>query len=83
VHYHSAREKRRNNSKIIEAILLAGDRKLKSVAQGGNIEVRVIFCMFDEMLNQKVIGKSEFKTKLAKLKSINRRLPEDEFKKRI
>lgn len=39
--------------------------------------------IFDEMLNQKVIGKSEFNAKLAKLKSINRWLPEDEFKKRI
>lgn len=67
----------------LDAILLTGDRKLKSVARGGKIEVRGIFWVFDEMLRQKVIEKKEYKVKLTQLKEINRWLPEDEFKVRI
>jgi predicted nucleic acid-binding protein len=66
----------------LDAVLLTGDRKLKTVAQAGKVEVRGIFWVFDEMLKQKVIEKKEYSLKLAKLKDINRWLPEDEFKKR-
>ncbi len=67
----------------LKAVLLTGDRRLKSVAHDRKVEVRGIFWVFDEMLKQKVITKKKYSLKLAKLKDINRWLPEDEFKSRI
>lgn len=67
----------------LDAILLTGDRKLRSVTLVYNIEVRGIFWVFDEMLKQKIIEKKVYIKKLLRLKEVNRWLPEDEFKKRL
>ena len=67
----------------LEAILLTGDKKLRTTADRKKLEVRGILWVFDEMLKQKVIDKMTYKQKLTELKKINRWLPEDEFKKRL
>jgi rRNA maturation endonuclease Nob1 len=67
----------------LKATLLTGDKKLRTEVEGKNIEVRGILWVFDEMLKQKVIEKKEYRQKLIKLKEVNKRLPEDELKKRL
>jgi predicted nucleic acid-binding protein len=69
-------------SKDMGALLLTGNKKLRSVAESTGIEVKGIFWAFDEMKTKKVLSPSEYKKKLEKLNEINRRLPIEEFEKR-
>ena len=70
------------SAQSIQATLLTGDKKLRNCAEEKGIDVRGIFWIFDEMLEQKKISRTDYKGKLAKLEMINRRLPKEEFDKR-
>jgi len=69
-------------SKDMGALLLTGDKKLRSVAESSGVDVKGIFWAFDEMKMNKALTVAEYKRKLEKLKEINRRLPMEEFEKR-
>jgi len=69
-------------SKDMGALLLTGDKKLRSVAEKSGVEVKGIFWAFDEMKAKKALSSTEYKKSLEKLKEINRRLPKEEFEKR-
>jgi len=69
-------------SKDMGALLLTGDKKLRTIAESTGVDVKGIFWAFDEMKTKKALTVAEYKRKLEKLKEINRRLPMEEFEKR-
>ncbi len=66
-----------------QAILLTGDKKLRSFAERQKLEVHGIFWIIDEMYHNKLISKIEYQKKLKILKAVNKRLPNGEFDKRL
>jgi len=70
-------------AKKIDAMLLTGDGNLRKSAQATGIEVRGMFFVFDQLLENKIIDCQTAITKLELLKEKNNRLPKDEFEKRI
>ncbi len=67
----------------LSAVLLTGDRDLRSTSRMKDIEVRGIFWVFDELLKYKVVDSREYRQKLLKLKDVNQWLPEEEFDHRL
>lgn len=70
-------------SSDLDAVLLTGDKTLKLFAEKSAIEVHGIIWLIDEMLEHGVIGKIEYRKKLAELKGLSRRLPVEEIDRRL
>lgn len=65
-------------SKLKDAIILSGDRKLGNMARRKfDLEVRGTIFILEELLNNKVISKGECIDYLCKLKEVNPRQPVD------
>lgn len=65
-------------SKLKDAIILSGDRKLGNMARREfDLEVRGTIFILEELLNNKVISKNECIDFLCKLKEVNPRQPAD------
>ena len=64
-------------------ILLSGDRKLRNSAMKDGVEVKGILYVFDMLVETETITLKTASEKLALLKAINPRLPENEIKKRL
>lgn len=65
------------------ATLLTGDRQLRKYAEACNVTVRGILFIFDELIANKILTRSQAVEKLRKLVGINVRLPKTEIEKRI
>ncbi|HVM87913.1 MAG TPA: hypothetical protein VMT76_06970 [Puia sp.] len=65
------------------AILLSGDKNLKSVAEAEGITVRGIFWVIDELVRTAVVSKSDARTFLSSLRTHNKWLPGNEFERRV
>ena len=65
------------------ATLLTGDRQLRRYAEAGNVSVRGILFIFDELVANNVISSQQAANKLRELIAINVRLPKSEIEKRI
>jgi rRNA-processing protein FCF1 len=65
------------------ALVITGDRKLRTVIEAEQLEVHSILWLFDRMLDESVITKSLAADKLRGLRAMNRRLPADELETRI
>ena len=63
--------------------LLTGDAKLRKSAEADNVKVSGILYIFDNLVEYKIITKTEATKLLEKLISINSRLPKGECEKRI
>lgn len=63
--------------------LLTGDAKLRKSAEADNVKVSGILYIFDNLVEYKIITKTESTKLLEKLISINSRLPKGECEKRI
>ncbi len=69
-------------SKLLNAMLLTGDRKLRKEASSDGVEVHGIIFVLDEIIDQNVLTKREGLEKLEILYSLNSRLPKSELIKR-
>ena len=65
------------------ATLLTGDRQLRRYAEAGNVSVRGILFIFDELVANNAIPSQQAANKLRELIAINVRLPKSEIEKRI
>lgn len=65
------------------ATLLTGDRQLRKYAESGNIAVRGILFIFDEVVANNILSLPQAAMKLRELVAINVRLPKAEIEKRI
>ena len=63
--------------------VLTGDKALRKAAESMGMKVRGIFHVFDEMKDRDILTEDEYKARLKMLKSTNRRLPLQEFAKRL
>lgn len=63
--------------------LLTGDRKLRNSAVNEGVEVRGIIHIFDELVKTGTITSDIATDKLALLKELNPRLPQNEIEKRL
>jgi hypothetical protein len=70
-------------SKKLGGTLLSGDGKLRKQATQGDIQVRGILFILDELVQEEIITKSTAFQKLTVLKSLNPRLPKKEIEKRL
>lgn len=73
--YYYARE--------LNILLLTGDKVLRRKAEIDGIEVHGILWLFDQMVNDEVLSQQQAHTFLTILMDSNRRLPQDECKRRI
>lgn len=64
-------------------ILLTGDKKMRTVANKKTIECYGIFWLIDQLVEGAIINKTEALHFLDLLKQVNRRLPVEEFEKRM
>lgn len=65
------------------ALVITGDRKLRTVIESEQLEVHGILWLFDKMVDETVISKTLASGKLQELKAMNGRLPVDEIEERI
>lgn len=65
------------------ATILTGDKRLRKYAESGNVEVRGVLFIFDELVSQSIIDAGIAAQKLRELININVRLPKSEIEKRI
>jgi hypothetical protein len=65
------------------ALVITGDRKLRSVIESEQLEVHGILWLFDRMVNEAAIDKCMASEKLRELMRMNSRLPVDEMEERI
>lgn len=65
------------------ATLLTGDSQLRKYAGAGNVAVRGILFIFDELVANNILSPSQAAIKLRELVAINVRLPKAEIEKRI
>lgn len=70
-------------SKEIDAVLLSGDKKLRTKAEEANITVRGIIYVFDKAVEQNVLPQKTVADVFAKLFVLNNRLPKKEILQRI
>jgi predicted nucleic acid-binding protein len=70
-------------TKKVNGTLLSGDGNLRKRAQLAGIDVKGIFFVFDQLVNNKIISFITAIEKLKLLQSINKRLPKEEIDKRI
>ncbi|MFP4369737.1 MAG: hypothetical protein ACLFR2_09170, partial [Candidatus Kapaibacterium sp.] len=66
-----------------KAILLSGDKAIRTTAKTIGIEYHGILWALDQLIEQKIITSKTAKDKLKYLMSINNRLPQKECQKRI
>lgn len=69
---------RRNN-----ALVITGDRKLRTVIESEQLEVHGILWLFDRIVDESVISKKLAAGKLQELQAMNCRLPVDEIEEQI
>lgn len=67
----------------LSGTLLTGDGKLRKQVKKEGIEVRGIIYVFDELVNQNLLGYVEAIDKIEQLIQLNNRLPKSEIEKRI
>lgn len=67
----------------IEAMLLSGDKRLRSFCESNAVEVRGVIWVFDNFVSKSVISKRVAASKLQLLMDINNRLPFEDCRKRI
>jgi len=67
----------------LSAMLLTGDRPLSNAARENDITVHGTLWVFDQLIISGLMNHKTGSIKLAKLMSINRRLPVSECKKRL
>ena len=67
----------------IEGVLLTGDARLRKEVEKTKVEVRGVLFVFDKLIEENKITKSNAINKLTELLNINPRLPKKEIKKRI
>lgn len=65
------------------AILLSGDKKLRSFAKSKGVQVHGIIWVFDQLKECAIYTQNSLATKLNELMEINNRLPKDECISRI
>lgn len=70
-------------SKTYNYTLLTGDKNLRNQAHKTNVEVRGILYIFDELHRKNIVATSQLFDKLTLLKSINKRLPQQEINNRL
>lgn len=63
--------------------VLTGDKALRKAAESMGIDVRGIFHVFDAMKDNDLLTEEEYRAGLIKLMSTNKRLPLQEFVKRL
>lgn len=66
-----------------QVTLLTGDRQLRRYAEAGNLTVRGILYVFDELVAHSIISPGVAAVKLKELYAINVRLPKSEIQHRI
>jgi predicted nucleic acid-binding protein len=69
--------------KNISALLLTGEKTLRSIAESNGIEVHGILWIFEELLSQQTLDHQTAIQKLKSLIMLNQRLPLDECRKCI
>ena len=67
----------------IEALVLSGDKKLRTFCESNDVEVRGVIWLFDNFVSKSVISKRVAASKLQLLMDINNRLPFEDCRKRI
>lgn len=67
----------------IEAMVLSGDKKLRTFCESNAVEVRGVLWVFDNFVSKSVISKRVAASKLKLLLAINNRLPFEDCNKRI
>jgi len=67
----------------IEAMVLSGDKKLRTFCESNDVEVRGVIWVFDNFVSKSVISKKVAASKLQLLMDINNRLPFEDCRKRI
>jgi len=67
----------------IEAMVLSGDKKLRTFCESNDVEVRGVIWVFDNFVSKSVISKKVAASKLQLLIDINNRLPFEDCRKRI
>jgi len=67
----------------IEAMVLSGDKKLRTFCESNDVEVRGVLWVFDNFVSKSVISKRVAASKLQLLMDINNRLPFEDCRKRI
>lgn len=70
-------------AKVNNYILLAGDRKLRTVSLLDGVEVHGVIYVFDTLVEFDIISRQVAAEKLQQLFVINPRLPKEEIEKRI
>jgi predicted nucleic acid-binding protein len=65
------------------ALVITGDKKLRSVIESEQLEVHGILWLFDRMVEKATIDKRKAAEKLRALMNMNSRLPVDEMEERI
>ena len=73
--YYYAKEK--------QALLLTGDKRLRSIATANGLTVCGIFWVIDQLVDSRVVSTADAYVFLQALKTINKRLPQEEYDKRI
>jgi len=66
-----------------QGLLLTGDARLRKEVEKTDVEVRGVLFVFDKLVEESKIAKSEAIEKLTELLNINPRLPTKEIKKRL
>lgn len=67
----------------IEAMVLSGDKRLRSFCESNDVEVRGVIWVFDSFVSKSVLSKRVAASKLQLLLDINNRLPFEDCRKRI
>jgi rRNA-processing protein FCF1 len=67
----------------LDAMILTGDNKLRKFAESNEKEVHGILWIFDELVSAEIIIKGIAFEKLEQLTKINKRLPGNEYQKRL
>jgi len=67
----------------IKAMVLSGDKKLRTFCESNDVEVRGVIWVFDSFVSKSVLSKRVAASKLQLLLDINNRLPFEDCRKRI
>ena len=67
----------------IGAMILSGDKRLRTFCESKSVEVRGIIWVFDRFVSNSIISKRTAAAKLQLLMDINNRIPFEDCKKRI
>lgn len=67
----------------LKTLLLTGDKRLKNQAISKKLDVKGILFIFDQLVEQRILSKSEAFEYLKKLQEVNQRLPKSEIESRL